>query len=103
MVAPRSSSPSNLPVSVSLIERRIYLIRRKKVMLSNDLGELYKVEVRALVQAVKRNADRFPADFMFQLNAKEYESLKSQIVISSWVGRLLIPDFRLAPSGAKCL
>lgn len=51
-------------------------------MLSNDLAELYQVEVRALVQAVKRNIDRFPADFMFQLNAMEYQSLKSQIVIS---------------------
>ena len=55
-------------------------------MLSNDLAELYQVEVRALVQAAKRNADRFPEDFMFQLDQKEYEALKSQIVISSWGG-----------------
>ncbi len=55
-------------------------------MLSNDLAELYQVEVRTLVQAVKRNKDRFPADFMFQLNAKEFQNLKSQIVISSWGG-----------------
>ena len=55
-------------------------------MLSNDLAELYQVEVRTLVQAVKRNIDRFPIDFMFQLNRREYESLKSQIVISSWGG-----------------
>ena len=86
MFARSSSSPGKPPVPVSLIERRIYLIRGKKVMLSNDLAELYQVEVRALAQAVKRNEDRFPADFMFQLNAKEYESLKSQIVISSWGG-----------------
>jgi ORF6N domain len=82
----RSSSASTLPVSVSIIERRIYLVRGKKVMLSNDLAELYQVEVRTLVQAVKRNADRFPADFMFQLDQKEHDSLKSQIVISSWGG-----------------
>jgi hypothetical protein len=55
-------------------------------MLSNDLAELYQVEVRTLVQAVKRNKDRFPADFMFQLNANEFQNLKSQIVISSWGG-----------------
>ena len=57
-----------------MIEQRIYLIRDKKVMLSNDLAELYQVEVRTLVQAVKRNQDRFPADFMFQLNAKEFQN-----------------------------
>jgi len=84
MAAHRSSSPGKLLVPVSIIEQRIYLIRDKKLMLSNDLAELYQVEVRALVQAVKRNKDRFPADFMFQLNAKEFQNLKSQIVISSW-------------------
>jgi hypothetical protein len=81
-----TSSASKLLVPVSIIEQRIYLIRDKKVMLSNDLAELYQVEVRTLVQAVKRNQDRFPADFMFQLNAKEFQDLKSQIVISSWGG-----------------
>src|SRR6266478_2103742 len=86
MAARRMSSPSKLLAPVSIIEQRIYLIRDKKVMLSNDLAELYQVEVRTLVQAVKRNRDRFPADFMFQLNAKEYQNLKSQIVISSWGG-----------------
>src|SRR6266576_3324866 len=86
MAASRLSSPSKLPIPVSIIEQRIYLIRDKKVMLSNDLAELYQVEVRTLVQAVKRNKDRFPADFMFQLNAKEFQNLKSQIVISSWGG-----------------
>jgi len=68
------------------IERRIFLLRGQKVMLSADLARLYNVEPRALVQAVKRNLDRFPADFMFQLNDKEFRSLKSQIVTSSWGG-----------------
>ena len=86
MAAHRLSSPSKLPIPVFIIEQRIYLIRGKKVMLSNDLADLYQVEVRTLVQSVKRNKDRFPADFMFQLNAKEYQNLKSQIVISSWGG-----------------
>jgi ORF6N domain len=71
---------------VEVIERRIFLIRGHKVMLSNHLAELYEVEPRALVQAVKRNPDRFPKDFMFQLTAKEFSNLKSQLVISSWGG-----------------
>jgi hypothetical protein len=55
-------------------------------MLSTDLAELYRVEPRALVQAVKRNLDRFPKDFMFQLDQEEYANLKSQNVISRWGG-----------------
>jgi len=73
-------------VPMERIEKRIYLFRGKKVMLSTDLADLYGVEVRALVQAVKRNIERFPEDFMFQLDEQEYEILKSQIVISSWGG-----------------
>jgi hypothetical protein len=73
-------------VQQEAIERKIYLIRGHKVMLSTDLSELYEVEPRVLVQAVKRNIDRFPSDFMFQLNEIEFENLKSQFVISSWGG-----------------
>ena len=65
------------------IENRIYLLRGEKVMLSTDLARLYQVAPRALVQAVKRNADRFPEDFMFQLSTDEFQNLKSQIVTSS--------------------
>ena len=65
------------------IERSILLIRGQKVMLSTDLAELYQVEPRVLVQAVKRNIARFPEDFMFQLTEEEFSNLKSQIVISS--------------------
>ena len=65
------------------IERSILLIRGQKVMLSADLAELYQVEPRVLVQAVSRNLQRFPDDFMFQLTADEFTNLKSQIVISS--------------------
>ena len=68
------------------VERCIYLIRGQKVMLSMDLARLYGVEPRSLVQAVKRNAERFPEDFMFQLAPQEVANLKSQIVISSWGG-----------------
>ena len=55
-------------------------------MLSTHLAALYDVEPRALVQAVKRNRERFPGEFMYQLNAKEWNNLKSQVVISSWGG-----------------
>jgi hypothetical protein len=63
------------------VERRIYLIRREKVMLDYDLAELYGVPTRILNQAVKRNRDRFPKDFMFQLSTAEATALRSQIVI----------------------
>ena len=73
------------------IESRIFMVRGHKVMLSIDLAALYGVEPRALVQAVKRNADRFPSDFMFQLNEDEFDNLKSQFVISSWGGMRTAP------------
>ena len=71
---------NNLIASVAQIESRIFLIRGQKIMLDADLAELYGVENRALNQAVKRNAERFPEDFMFQLTSEEYESLRSQFV-----------------------
>jgi hypothetical protein len=73
-------------IPLERIEQRIFLLRGERVMLSTDLALLYEVEPRALIQAVKRNADRFPSDFMFQLTAREFASLKSRIVISSWGG-----------------
>jgi len=72
-----------MTVPAEIIERRIYLIRRQKVMLDTDLAEIYQVETRALVQAVNRNPDRFPEDFMFQLTKVEADSLRSQTVISN--------------------
>jgi phage regulator Rha-like protein len=63
------------------IAHGIYLIRGKKVMLDRDLAELYDVETRALTQAVRRNKDRFPTEFMFQVSWEEIESLRSQTVI----------------------
>jgi hypothetical protein len=73
------------------IEKRILFLRGQKVMLSTDLAELYEVEPRILVQAVKRNNERFPEDFMFQLNLQEVRNLKSQFVISSWGGKRFLP------------
>jgi hypothetical protein len=74
---------TELAVPIERIENHIYLIRGEKVMLDADLSQLYQVETRALIQAVKRNLERFPADFMFQLTTEEAESLRSQTVISN--------------------
>jgi hypothetical protein len=60
-------------------------------MLDNELAELYGVETRRLNEQVKRNIDRFPEDFMFQLTETEFENLKSQIATSSWGGRRKLP------------
>ena len=69
------------------IQNRIYELRGQKVMLDFDLAELYQVETRVLKQAVRRNIERFPNDFMFQLTQEEYNSLTSQIVILKNKGR----------------
>ncbi|MFA5822108.1 MAG: ORF6N domain-containing protein [Thermodesulfovibrionales bacterium] len=69
-------------IPVEIIEKKIYLIRGHKVMLDRDLAELYGVETRVLNQAVRRNLDRFPEDFMFALTREEIMN-SSQIVISS--------------------
>lgn len=69
------------------IARAILLLRGHKVLLDEDLAALYGVETKVLVQAVKRNAARFPDDFMFQLTAPEWAALRSQIVTSKTPGR----------------
>ena len=68
-------------VPQAMIEQKIFLVRWHKVMLSHHLAELYNVEARSLIQAVKRNKERFPEDFIFQLTWEELKSLRSQIVI----------------------
>jgi len=83
--------PSHSIVPAARIQNSIYLIRGQKVMLSIDLAELYGVPVGVLNQAVKRNVERFPNDFIFQLTRQEVTNLKSQIVISSWGGRRFTP------------
>jgi hypothetical protein len=71
--------------------KKIYLIRNEKVMLDSDLALLYGIETRRLNEQVKRNFERFPEDFMFQLTETEFENLKSQIATSSWGGRRKLP------------
>ena len=76
---------------IIFIQNLIYEIRGQKVMLDSDLAKLYQVETKVLNQAVKRNSKRFPPDFMFQLDFKEFTNLKSQIVTSSWGGTRRLP------------
>jgi len=66
-----------------IVLSKIFIIRDHKVMVDRDLAELYGVETRTLNQAVKRNLQRFPEDFMFQMTSEELENWKSQIVISN--------------------
>jgi hypothetical protein len=82
---------NQLAVPDEIITSKIYLIRDKKVMLDEDLAELYDVETRRLNEQVKRNIDRFPEDFMFQLTKKEFDILKFQIGTSKWGGRRKLP------------
>ena len=75
--------PGQLIIPTERIEQAIYLIRGQNVMLDRDLAELYGVETRALIQAVKRNPTRFPEDFMFQFTPEELENWRSQIVMAN--------------------
>ena len=93
----------NTTIPIERIEKRIFMIRGQKVMLSTDLAELYAVEPRALVQAIKRNRERFPEDFMFQLSDKEFQNLKSQIVTSSWGGLRRAAPYAFAEQGVAML
>lgn len=74
------------------IINKIYLIRGHKVMLDNDLAELYGTETRRLNEQVSRNIERFPEDFMFSLTKEEFKNLKSQNATSSWGGRRTPPN-----------
>jgi hypothetical protein len=70
---------------------KIYVIRNQKVMLDKDLADLYQVETKQLKRQVKRNIERFPEDFMFELTELEYENLRCQIGTSSWGGVRYLP------------
>jgi len=75
---------SNQLVPTALISQKIYFFRGTRVMLDSDLAKLYRVTTKNLNRAVKRNTDRFPADFMFQLKPKEAENLRFQTGTSSF-------------------
>lgn len=81
-----------LLVAEQKILNRIYVLRGQKVMIDEDLAEMYRVETRRLNEQVKRNANRFPKDFMFTLTKKEFENLMSQNATSRWGGRRKLPN-----------
>jgi len=74
-------------MDLNTIASKIYEIRGQKVMLDADLAELYGIATKVLNQAVRRNKDRFPEDFMFRISDSEYSNLKSHFVTSSWGGK----------------
>jgi len=74
-----------------IIESKILILRGKKVMLDRDLAALYSVETKMLKRAVKRNIERFPDDFMFQLIKEEFDNLRCQNGTSSWGGQRYLP------------
>jgi ORF6N domain len=90
---PSSGDAASAVLSREAIERRVLVVRGLRVMLDHDLASLYGVETKAPVQAVKRNAARFPDDFAFRLTEEESRLLRSQIVTSSegWGGRSYSP------------
>ena len=81
----------NKLIPKEIIENRILLIRNHKVMLDKDLSELYQIETSQLKRQVRRNIERFPSDFMFELTKEEFENLKCQFGISSWGGTRYVP------------
>ena len=85
------------------IVSKIYWIRRQKVMIDEDLAALYSVATGTLIQAVKRNKGRFPSDFMFQLNEKEHDSLRSQSVISKGRGGRRYRPYAFTEQGVAML
>lgn len=102
-MATKRRTRSKSIVSQGRITQSILLIRGEKVLLDADLAVLYDVETRVLVQAVKRNIERFPSDFMFQLTKREFSHLRSQSVTSSdWGGRRY-PPYAFTEQGVAML
>jgi hypothetical protein len=95
--------PRSNVIPLARIEQNIFLLRGHKVMLSQDLAELYGVPVKALTQAVQRNRQRFPSDFAFQLTRQEFAILKSQFVTSSWGGLRRARPYAFTEQGVAML
>jgi hypothetical protein len=86
------SETNTVSVPDEVVMSKIYVIRNQKIMLDEDLADLYGVETRRLNEQVRRNMDRFPEDFFFTLNEQEFADLKSQNATSSWGGRRTLPN-----------
>jgi hypothetical protein len=97
-----SDSPITIPTEKSLATL-VYFVRGEKVFLDADLAMLYGVETGALNRGVKRNPDRFPPDFMFQLDAQEWENLRCQIGISSSHGGRRAAPYAFTEQGVAML
>ena len=82
---------NKITIPEEVILTKIFLVRGQKVMLDNDLAELYQLETKQLKRQVRRNLERFPEDFMFELTKDEYNSLRSQFGTSSWGGTRYLP------------
>jgi hypothetical protein len=95
--------PDSSVIPAERVHSRIFTLRGHRVMLSSHLAELYEVEARSLIQAVKRNPERFPLDFMFQLTQQEFDSLRSQIVISKGRGGLRYLPYAFTQEGVAML
>ena len=91
-----------LTVTEQLTISKIYIFRNQRVMMDFDLAEIYGVETRRLKEAVRRNIERFPEDFMFELTQDEFQNLRSQIATSSWGGSRYAP-FAFTEHGAVML
>ena len=78
-------------VTIEVITSKIHFVRNQKIMLDEDLAKLYGVTTKQLTQQIRRNPFRFPEDFMFQLTAQEFQSLRSQFVTSKRGGRRYLP------------
>ena len=87
---------------LEIINNKIHVIRNQKVMLDFDLALLYQIETKVLKQAVRRNIERFPEDFMFELTIEEFDNLRSQIVTSSYGGTRYMP-FAFTEQGVAML
>ncbi|MGH8426887.1 MAG: ORF6N domain-containing protein [Gammaproteobacteria bacterium] len=102
-MAVRKKASAQALVPVERITQSILLIRGHKVILDADLAALYDVETRVLTQAVGRNIERFPPDFMFQLSKKEFDVLRSQSVTSSQWGGRRYPPYAFTEQGVAML
>jgi hypothetical protein len=91
MSKPRKKLSTEVALTPEQIERSIQTVRGHSVLMDVELAKLYGVTTGALNQAVRRNSERFPEDFAFQLTSHEMTNLKSQNVISSWGGRRTAP------------
>ncbi len=98
----KSVKSKSVHIPGEIVVNKIYVIRGIKAMIDRDLATLYEVETKVFNQAVKRNIDRFPEDFMFQLTKEEAANLRSQFVTSSWGGARYLP-FAFTEQGVAML